>query len=58
MGERNDVANRYVGLMMVVENTSWEKMSGSAIMAVSRGGCYCWRRESATSIQMIMTTKP
>ena len=38
------VVHRSVGLMVVGLNTSWERMSGSAIMAVSRAGfCLCMR---------------
>ena len=43
MGGRNYVSHRSVGLMAVGGNTSWERMSGSAIMAVRRAGFCCWR---------------
>ena len=54
MGRRNDVAHRSVGLMVVGGNTSWERMSGSAIIAVRRAGFCCWRRESVISILLIL----
>ena len=57
MGGRNDVAHRSVRSMLVEGNTSWERMSGSAIMAVRRSGLCFWRRESAISILLILTPR-
>ena len=57
MGGRNDVAHRYVGSMVVGVNTSWVRMSGSEIMAVTRDGLCCWRRDSAIIILLILTPK-
>ena len=55
MGGRNDIVHRSVGSMVVGGKTSWESMSGSAIMEVRRA-CFClWRRESAISIILILT---
>ena len=46
MGGRKDVAHRSVGLVVVGLNTSWERMSGSATMALRRAGFCCWRIDS------------
>ena len=57
MGGRNDVVHRSVSYMVGKGNTSWERMSGSVIMAVRRDGlCRC-RRESAISILLILTPR-
>ena len=55
MGGRNDVAHRSVGSLVVGRNTSWESMSGSAIMTVRRAGFCLWRRNSAISILLVLT---
>ena len=57
MGGRNDVAHRSVRLMVVVGNTSWERIYGSEIMAVRRAGFCCCRKESAISILLILTPR-
>ena len=57
MGGRNNVAHRSVGSMLVGGNTSWERMSGSEIMAVRRAGLCCWRRESEISILLILNPR-
>ena len=57
MGGHNDLIHRSVGLMVVVGNTSWERMYVSSIMAVRRAGFCCWRRASAISILLILTPR-
>ena len=54
MGERNDVAHRSVGLMVVGGNTSWERMSRLAILAVRRAVFCSWRRESGIIILLVL----
>ena len=49
MDGRNDVAQSSVGLMVVEGNTSWERMFGSAIMAVMSSSFYRWRKESRSA---------
>ena len=51
----NDVAHRSVTSMVVGGNTSWERMSGPAIMAVRRDGFCFRRRESTIRIILILT---
>ena len=41
MGGINNVTHRSVGLIVVGRNASWERISGSAIMAVRRAGLCC-----------------
>ena len=57
MGGRNDIEHRSIGLVVVGGNTSWERMSISAIMAVSRAGLCSWRREYAISILLILISR-
>ena len=57
MGGRNNVAHRYVWSMVVGGNIYWEKMYGSAIMAVRRAGLCCWRRESEIIILLILNPR-
>ena len=57
MGGRNDIEHRSIGLVVVGVNTSWERMSISAIMAVSRAGLCSWRREYAISILLILISR-
>ena len=57
IGGRNYVAHRSVGSMVVGRNTSWKRMSGSAIITVRRSGFCCWRRESAISILITLTPR-
>ena len=57
MDGRNDVAQSSVGLMVVEGNTSWERMFGSAIMAVMSSSFYRWRKESSISILLLLTPR-
>ena len=57
IGGRKNVAHRSVGLMVVGVNTSWERMSRSAIMAVKSAGFCCWRRDYTIKILLILTTR-
>ena len=57
MGGRNYMVNRSVRSMVAGGNTSWDRMYGSAIMAVMRAGFCLWRRESAIRILQILTPR-
>ena len=50
-GGRNNI------VMVVGGITSWERMSGSAILAVRRAGFCCWRRKSESIILLILTPR-
>ena len=54
-GGINDVVERFVGLMVAGGNTSWERMSGSAMRPEIRAGFCHWRRDSVISILQILT---
>ena len=57
MGGSNNVSHKSVRSMLVGGNISWERISGSVIMEVSRAGfCIC-RRESAISVMMILKSR-
>ena len=57
MGGRNNTVHSFVGLMVLGGNTSWERMSGSEIMAVRRVGFCFWRRESTISSMLILSPR-
>ena len=57
MGGCNDVAHRSVRSIMVGGNTSLDRMSESAIMAVRKAVYYRWRRESSIRILLILTPR-
>ena len=56
-GEINDVAQRSVVSMVAGGNISWERMSGSEMMATIKASFCCWRRYSTISILKILTLR-
>ena len=57
IGGRNYVAHRSIGSIVVGGNTSWKRMSGSAIITERRAGFCCWRIESVISVLLTLTPR-
>ena len=53
-GGINNVLHRSIGLLMAGRNTSWERISGSEMMAAIRAGLYFWRRYFVIIILQIL----